>query len=153
VGPLANQMRYLLGNYNGRPTHTVSVLDGLKAELPDAQITFVPGTQFLRNEGDPLPASLFTTLEGRPGLTAEFSIGEMVGAQRTVLATHQFNNVDLKAEDIPQEASGKYPLRVEWTGFLTPGDWGLYHWRAPGSWVRESPIGWQTGRGGLGWQR
>ena len=52
IGPLADQTRYLLGNYNGRPTHIVSVLDGIKAEFPDAQITFVPGTQYLRSEGE-----------------------------------------------------------------------------------------------------
>ncbi|MGB7844843.1 MAG: glycoside hydrolase family 3 C-terminal domain-containing protein [Candidatus Acidiferrum sp.] len=126
VGPLANQTRYLLGNYNGRPTHTVSVLDGIKAEFPDAQITFLEGTQFLRTEGDVVPGSFFTTLEGRPGLTAEFSTGEMFGVQRTVLAERQVNYIDLKAQDIPPEASGKYPLRVGWTGFLTPTETGDY---------------------------
>ncbi len=126
VGPLADQTRYLLGNYNGRPTHTVSVLEGLKAEFPDAQVTFVPGTQFLSNEGDTVPGSFFTTLEGQPGLTAEFSTGEMFGVQRTVLAARHVNNIDLKADDIPQEASGKYPLRVEWSGFLTPTETGDY---------------------------
>jgi beta-glucosidase len=126
VGPLADQTRYLLGNYNGRPTHTVSVLDGIKAEFPDAQITFLEGTQFLRMEGDVVPGSFFTTLEGRPGLTAEFSTGEMFGVQRTVLAERQVNNIDLRAQDIPPEASGKYPLRVEWTGFLTPTETGGY---------------------------
>ena len=49
IGPLADQTRVLLGNYNGTPTHSVSVLEGLKAELPAAEITFVPGTKFLRN--------------------------------------------------------------------------------------------------------
>jgi beta-glucosidase len=126
VGPLADQTRYLLGNYNGRPTRTVSVLDGIKAEFPDAQITFVEGTQFLRTEGDVVPGSFFTTLEGRPGMTAEFSTGEMFGAERTVLAERQVNNIDLKAQDIPREASGKYPLRVEWTGFLTATETGDY---------------------------
>ena len=126
VGPLADQTRYLLGNYNGRPTHTVSVLEGLKAEFPEAQITVSSGTQFLRPEGDVVPASSLTTLEGRPGLTAEFSTGEMWGVERTVLAERQVNDVDLKAQDIPQEASGKYPLRVEWTGFLTPNETGDY---------------------------
>jgi beta-glucosidase len=126
VGPLADQTRYLLGNYNGRPTRTVSVLDGIKAEFPDAQITFLEGTQFLRTEGDVVPASFFSTLESRPGLTAEFSTGEMFGVQRTVLAERQVSNIDLKAQDIPREASGKYPLRVEWTGFLTPTETGDY---------------------------
>jgi len=126
VGPLADQTRYLLGNYNGRPTHTVSVLEGIKAEFPEAQITVSTGTQFLRAEGNVVSASLLTTLEGRPGLTAEFSTGEMWGVERTVLAERQVNNVDLKAQDVPQEVSGKYPLRVEWTGFLTPTETGDY---------------------------
>jgi Beta-glucosidase-related glycosidases len=69
VGPLADQTRYLLGNYNGTPTHTVSVLEGLRAEFPEAQINFVPGTQFLRADGDPVPAAAFTnqTASRAPG--------------------------------------------------------------------------------------
>jgi beta-glucosidase len=51
VGPLADQTAVLLGNYTGTPTHTVSFLEGLKAEFPKADITYVPGTPFLT--GDP----------------------------------------------------------------------------------------------------
>jgi beta-glucosidase len=47
VGPLADQTEVLLGNYTGTPTHTVSFLEGLKAEFPQAHITYVPGTSFL----------------------------------------------------------------------------------------------------------
>src|SRR5262249_16236913 len=71
VGPLAEQTAVLLGNYSGVPTHTVSMLDGMKAEFPDAKITYVPGIQFLSARGDPVPASLFQTPDGRPGLKAE----------------------------------------------------------------------------------
>jgi beta-glucosidase len=126
VGPLADQTRYLLGNYNGTPTHTVSVLDGLKAEFPEAQITFVPGTQFLRHEGEVVPASVLTTPEGQPGLTAQFLTGNVFEGKPTVLATRQASGVDLKTEDIPQEAIGRYPLVVEWTGFVTANETGDY---------------------------
>src|SRR5215469_7615011 len=59
IGPLADQTAVLLGNYTGYPTHTVSVLEGLKAEFPHADITYVPGTEFLaRDPRHPrLPAS------------------------------------------------------------------------------------------------
>ena len=127
VGPLADQTRYLLGNYTGIPTHTVSVLEGLKAEFPDAQITFVPGTQFLRNDGDVVPASVLTTPEGQPGLNAEFSLGDPFGPKQTVLATRQVSAVDLTLQDIPAEAAGKLPLRVEWNGFLTPTETGDFN--------------------------
>ncbi len=75
VGPLAEQTAVLLGNYNGIPTHTVSMLEGMRAEFPDAKITYVPGTQFLSNDGDPVPASVLTTPDGKPGLLAEYSAG------------------------------------------------------------------------------
>jgi len=128
VGPLADQTKYLLGNYNGVPTHTVSVLEGLKAEFPDAQITFVPGTQFLRNDGELVPASVLTTPDGQPGLKVEFSTGEVFSGQKpTALATSQVTALDLKQEDIPQEASGKSPLLVEWNGFLTPTETGEFN--------------------------
>ena len=126
VGPLADQTRYLLGNYTGTPTHTVSVLEGLKAEFPEAQINFVPGTQFLRKDGVVVPPSVFTTAEGQPGLTAEFATGQMFGAKPTVLATHSVSTIDLKASDIPSEAASKSPLLVQWNGFLAPTESGEY---------------------------
>jgi beta-glucosidase len=126
VGPLVDQTRYLLGNYSGTPTHTVSVLEGLKAEFPEAQIAFVPGTQFLRSDGDKVPASALTTPEGQPGLTVQFSTGDAFRGKGAVLATRQVSGVDLKVEDIPKEASGKYPLSVEWNGYLTANETGEY---------------------------
>jgi beta-glucosidase len=59
IGPLADQTAVLLGNYNGIPTHTVSLLEGMKAEFPTATITYVPGTRFLSNPGAKMPASAF----------------------------------------------------------------------------------------------
>jgi beta-glucosidase len=126
VGPVADQTRYLLGNYSGRPTHTVSVLSGIRREFPDAQVTFVPGTQFLRNEGGTVLASFLTGADGLPGLTEEFSMGDVFEGPHTVLATRRAPTVDLRATDIPQDAAGKYPLRVEWNGFLTPTETANY---------------------------
>jgi beta-glucosidase len=126
VGPLADQTKYLLGNYNGVPAHTVSVLEGLKAEFPEAQISFVAGTQFLRNEGESVPASAFTTPDGKPGLELEFATGEIFEGKPTPLTTRKVTTVDLQAQDIPQEATGNYPRRAAWNGFLNPTKTGDY---------------------------
>jgi beta-glucosidase len=126
VGPLADQTKYLLGNYNGSPSHTVSVLEGLKAEFPEAQIAFVPGTQFLRTDGDSIPASVLTTPEGQPGLTVKFSSGGGFPGGGTPLATKTMSRVDLTEEGVPQEVSGKFPLTVTWDGFLTAAESGEY---------------------------
>ena len=55
VGPLADQTEVLLGNYNGIPTHTVSILEGLKKEFAGDTIQYVPGTDFLSHESNPGP--------------------------------------------------------------------------------------------------
>ncbi len=125
VGPLADQTKYLLGNYSGSPTHIVSVLDGMKTEFPEAQINFVAGTQFLRADGELVPESALTNAEGQPGLTAKFSSGVDPG-QGAVLATRNVSTVDLNSESVPQEAAGTYPLSVEWAGFLTVNESGDY---------------------------
>ncbi len=130
VGPLADQTKVLLGNYNGTPTHSVSMLDGLKAEFPQAKITFVPGTQFLRNDGEPVPGNLLTTAEGKPGLKAEYGNWEGIdfdsGAKPVPLTSRVEPNVDLSESNLPAEAAGKKSLGVQWTGFLTPLDSGDY---------------------------
>ena len=89
IGPLANQTKVLLGNYAGRPTHSISILDGLKAEFPNAKVTYVSGTQFLRNDGDPIPDTMLTTPDGKPGLKAEYreSTGWSAQQSNPTLAT------------------------------------------------------------------
>ena len=130
VGPLADQTRVLLGNYTGIPVHTVSMLEGMKAEFPDAQITYVPGTQFLRNDGTPVPDNLLTTPDGKPGLQAEY-LGEVgmnliEGTPPKPIATRVEPGLDLTGSNLPGEVRGKPSFAVRWTGFLTPPESGDY---------------------------
>ncbi len=129
VGPLADQTRVLLGNYAGSPTHSVSVLDGLKAEFPNATITYVPGTQFLRSDGNPVPDVALTAPDGKPGLKAEYS--ESMGrpgaeSNAAPLASRIEPNVNVSGSNLPPEVAGKKTLGVHWTGFITPTETGDY---------------------------
>ena len=129
VGPLADQNRPLLGNYAGMPMRIVTILDGLRAEFPNAKITYVPGTQFLRNEGNPVPDSMLTTPDGKPGLKAEYS--ESTGrpgrtANVSVLASRTETNVNLTDSNLPPEVAGKKSIGVHWTGFITSTETGDY---------------------------
>ncbi|MGB6727789.1 MAG: glycoside hydrolase family 3 N-terminal domain-containing protein, partial [Terracidiphilus sp.] len=126
VGPLADQTRVLLGNYNGTPDKIVSFMDGLKVEFPNAKITYVPGTQFLNQNGDPMPASVFTTPDGKPGLKADYGQGFRRGAQPTPITSRVEPAVDLSADSLPAEAKGKTPLMVQWSGFINPTETGDY---------------------------
>jgi beta-glucosidase len=130
VGPLADQTRPLLGNYAGQPTHIVSILDGLHAEFPNATITFVPGTQFLRTDGTAVPDGLLTTPDGKPGLKADYNEGMRRGGPGEAAPTPIFSrteaNVRLTQSNLPAEVSEKKTFGVQWSGFLTPTETSDY---------------------------
>jgi beta-glucosidase len=126
VGPLAEQTAVLLGNYNGNPTHTVSVLEAMRADFPGAKIMYVPGTQFLSNQGESVPSSVLTTGEGKPGLLAEYGSGYSVDAEHAPFISRVEEGVKLNESNIPEQAHGKPALAVRWSGFLNPRDTGDY---------------------------
>lgn len=43
IGPNAADSAMMLGNYNGDPTHVVTILDGIKNAYPDAEVTYERG--------------------------------------------------------------------------------------------------------------
>lgn len=127
VGPLADQTKPLIGNYAGQPTHIVSVLDGLHAQFPNATITFVPGTQFLRPNGTSVPNDLLSTPDGKPGLRAEYNEGRQGfdDVPKTLLIRTE-PNVRMTKASLPKEVASRKSFGVQWTGFLTPPESGDY---------------------------
>src|SRR5665213_1716234 len=127
VGPLAEQTQPLLGNYAGHPTHTVSILDGLHAQFPNATITYVPGTQFLNPDGNPVPNNLLTTPVGKPGLHAEYNEGrQSFDDVPKKLVERTEPNINLSEATLPKQVADRKRFGVEWTGFLTPSETGAY---------------------------
>ena len=127
VGPLADQVNVLLGNYNGHPSKVVSVLEGLKAEFPGAEINFVPGTRFLRDDGDLVPSSWLTTEDGKTGLKAEYTQGMSLmpgGPPPTPITSRVEATVDLTDAKLPAEAKGKSGMGIRWSGYLTAAETG-----------------------------
>jgi beta-glucosidase len=138
VGPLADQTSVLLGNYNGIPTHSVSVLEGLRAEFSGAQIRFVPGTQFLSKEASPVPAELLTT-DGKPGVHASYySMKDMLAfmntaAAQTPLATRIEPGITVSTNSLPSEVAKSNAVIVTWEATLTPQATGDYHFGFKGN--------------------
>ena len=130
IGPLADQTRVLLGNYNGIPTHTVSILEGLKKEFASATINYVPGTHFLSKDFEPVPSSLLTT-DGKSGVKTTYLKGNIatflaVTPETTTLTTRTEPGIDAAAQPLPAEASGVKPLAIRWETTLTPQSSGDY---------------------------
>jgi len=155
VGPLADQTKVLLGNYNGQPTHTVSILEGLKAEFPNATINFAPGTRFLGESAtaSAVPEAMLTTPDGKPGLKGEYFKGTELKDKPVLVRTDK--NVDFDFINQPVSEVGIENFSVRWTGFLTAAETGNFNLGARGddgfrvwlddkllveSWMTQSPT-------------
>ena len=132
VGPLAEQERVLLGNYNGIPTHTVSILEGMKKEFAGDTVGYVQGTGFLSKTAEPVPSGLLTT-HGEPGATAIYLNQNIVNFSAemanttTPLATRVEQGIDIAAQALPAMAEHVDPLTVRWEATLTPKETGDYN--------------------------
>jgi beta-glucosidase len=131
VGPNADDLAALLGNYNGTPSHAVTPLEGVRRKLsPAVRLYHAPGCTWA--EGVPL-------LEIIP--TACFRPGRVDGA-RTGLKAEYFDNwafqgeprltrvdatVDFAWKDTtPLTGRWADPFSVRWSGFLVPPASGKY---------------------------
>jgi beta-glucosidase len=123
VGPLADQIRVLEGNYAGTPSRATTALEGIRAQFKGAQVTFVPGTGFLRG-GIPVPGSALTTPDGKPGLKAEYFQGTEL--QGTPVEVRVDANIDNEFGSSPAAGLGAENFSARWTGFLTPAESGTY---------------------------
>jgi beta-glucosidase len=132
VGPLAEQTRVLLGNYNGIPTHTVSILDGLKKEFAGDTVTFMAGTGFLSKEASPVPDEALS-VDGKPGVKATYlneNIVSFASAQTYAtqgLATRIEPGIDIEAQPVPDVAANVDPLTVKWETTLTAKETADYN--------------------------
>ena len=126
VGPLAESTQVLHGNYAGTASHAVSALEGIRKQFSGAQVSFMPGTDFLR-EFPVVPTSVLTTDDGKPGLKGEYFAKEIAGTPQLVRVDPyvdlQMSHPNKHALPLP---SGLTDFSVRWTGMLTPTETGTY---------------------------
>jgi beta-glucosidase len=76
IGPNANDVEMMIGNYNGFPSHPVTPLEGIRRKLPDAEVAFAQGCSLVKGLPylEVIPADyLFTdATQAQAGLQAEY---------------------------------------------------------------------------------
>ena len=128
VGPLADNKRVLEGNYNGTPSRSTTALEGIKKQFVGSNVSFVPGTHFLR-EPKVVPAAFLTTPEGQPGLKAEYFKNKEVSGTATVTRVDPSIDFNFIVSPIPGFSSGAFSIEnfsARWTGFFTPAETGTF---------------------------
>ncbi len=129
IGPNADSVDALVGNYSGTPSKPITVLAGLRARFPQAQVTFVEGTGWVAPPLQDVPADALCLDAGcaQPGVRTE-----------------RFDNLDLAGTPAAVTTSAQaafrwgWPDNVErktstrWSGYLRAFETGPHHLRLKG---------------------
>jgi beta-glucosidase len=129
IGPTADALEVLLGNYNGTPSSYTTILDGIRKRFRNAKIITAPGAPVTETSAVVLPAAFLRTggANSQPGLNAEYFSNITLSGPPVLKRVDP--NVDFEWNNVspgPGVPSGNYSVR--WTGELIPpvdGDYRL----------------------------
>ena len=128
VGPNADSVDPLLGNYNGTPSRPVTILSGLRKRFGDANVIYAQGSSLTGPPVEAVPGDVLKNNSGQPGLTAEYFEGtRRAGTEQheTPVMTRTEPNIDFNwGHGATSEL--KEDFSVRWTGTLTPSLSGDY---------------------------
>ncbi|HEX8351565.1 MAG TPA: glycoside hydrolase family 3 C-terminal domain-containing protein, partial [Pyrinomonadaceae bacterium] len=130
IGPNADSLEVLLGNYHGIPSKYVTAVEGIRAKVsPATTVLHAMGTTLTGEALIPVPASAYTTEGGAPGLGAEYFANEELKGEPAVKRTDAQLNfnwfTDPPAPGLPYDR-----FSARWTGRLTPPSSGTYRFGA-----------------------
>ncbi|MDK2971438.1 MAG: beta-glucosidase [Candidatus Sumerlaeota bacterium] len=132
IGPVADSLRVLLGNYHGTPSRHVTILDGIRAAVEEGtEVLHDPGCHLAAGTGDPVPVPPYVlrTESGEgaaPGLAAEYFDGHGLAGEPVLRRTDMgiaFNWGD-QQPDARSFASPRFSAR--WSGVLAIPRAGVY---------------------------
>ena len=130
IGPNADDVEVLLGNYNGFPSAPVTPLKGIRQKLPGAEVLYARGCDIAEKTPTPEiipPSVLFPDQEGGEagGLRAEYFNNNAFEGEPFVVRTDA--SVDFPWwEDPPLARMKPDGFSVRWTGVLIPPVSGRY---------------------------
>src|ERR1051326_4356305 len=127
IGPNADSMQVLLGNYNGTPSQAVTVLSGMRARFGKDNVAYSPGAVIAPGIGLPIPSEVLHPAHGSTehGLRGEYFQGrDLAGAPVRARIDSKVDFDWSEAAPIPQLGARDFSIR--WTGVLTPPVTGDY---------------------------
>ncbi|MGB7189606.1 MAG: glycoside hydrolase family 3 N-terminal domain-containing protein, partial [Acidobacteriaceae bacterium] len=138
VGPNAESLAAIEGNYNAIPSHPVLPLDGMRAEFANANILYAQGSPYVSELPVPVPETAFhpSANSSRQGLKGEYFASSTMTAKPVLTRTDRLINFDWNAAS-PAPGASMNDFGVRWTGTIAapaPGDYpftvrlaGCYH--------------------------
>jgi beta-glucosidase len=125
VGPTAELVQSLQGNYNGTPPDPVSPIAGIERRFKDAKVLYAQGSTLAEGFAVPIAHTALRTADGKEGLTGEyFSTPDLRGKPVAVRVDRSVNFNWDKAVPVPGLQRDNFSVR--WTGTVTPPAPGEY---------------------------
>jgi len=129
VGPNADSLSVLLGNYNGNPSSYTTIIDGIRKRFRGAKILTAMGAPVTETSAVVIPSEYLRTSgpNSQPGLNAEYFANINFSAAPVLKRVDA--SVDFEWNNVspgPGVPAGNYSIR--WTGELVPpvdGDYRL----------------------------
>jgi len=122
IGPNADSIDPLLGNYNGTPSHPVTVLAGLRKRFADSKVVYAAGSSLAGPRLSVIPKEFLKSSSGEAGLTAEYFKGTLPG-NPVIARTDPGIDFAWQNGASPELKDG---FSVRWTGTLVPAATGDY---------------------------
>ncbi len=126
IGPDADDLDALVGNYNGTPSKPVTVLAGIRKRFPQSRVDYVEGTGLVGPVTSAVPTSALCPEAScrEHGLKAEyFSNRELTGSPAL---TRTDSTVDFAWGDTGISPQLLKNYSVRWSGVLIPSETGDY---------------------------
>jgi beta-glucosidase len=136
IGPNANDVQSLWGNYSGIPSNPITVLKGIRNKLePNAKVLYAKGTDLAKGVPamNAIPSVYLQNENGIQGLTAEYFDNSKWDGKP--LFTRIDDNIDFHWDmDTPDPRLKMGNYSVRWTGYIVAPKTGTYNiseWSKP----------------------
>jgi len=126
IGPDADSLDALVGNYNGTPSKPVTILEGLRQRYPNAKIVYVEGTGLVGPVTKAIPHSALCTDSSckEHGLRADYFANMTLEGTPTMTRTDDAVDFAWGDTGISPQLLKNYSVR--WTGVIAPSETGDY---------------------------
>ena len=126
VGPTAELVQSLQGNYNGPPPAPVYPLDGIEKRFSSAHITYAQGSTLAENFAMPIEHTVLHSASGSGnGLTGEYFSSQDLSGQPVLTRTDR--NVNFNWDKVvPVDGLQRNDYSVRWSGTFVPPAAGDY---------------------------
>jgi beta-glucosidase len=124
IGPNADSLDALEGNYNGTPSAPVTILTGIRSRFPQSKVSFVQGTGLIGTVVGPVPAAVLYTSAAKTahGLSAEYFDNLKLEGEPVLQRKDASVNFSWGFNGVSPQLSKNYSVR--WTGVLGPAETG-----------------------------